>query len=75
MARATSGEALSMKHERACASIEANPDDWRDDEAIAGEVAPPHEEREVMDELQASARAARSLPQLINALYRQELVG
>jgi hypothetical protein len=67
--------ALDQVKERACASIEANPDDWRDDEAIAGEVAPPREEREMLDELQAAVRMAQTLPQLINALYREELPG
>jgi hypothetical protein len=61
--------------ERACAPIDANPDDWRDDEAIAGEAAPPRDEQDMLDELQASARAARSLLQLIHALFGEELAG
>lgn len=53
---------------RAIASIHANPDDWRDDEAIAGEAGPPRDEQEFLDELEAGVRAAASLPQIINAL-------
>jgi hypothetical protein len=67
--------ALDQVKERACASIEANPDDWRDDEAIAGEDGAPREEREMLDELQEAVRTARTLPQLINALYREDLPG
>lgn len=57
---------------RACASIQANPDDWRDDEAIAGEPGPAREELDLLDELKAKAMAARTLHQLINALYNEE---
>ena len=67
--------ALDQVKERACASIEANPDDWRDDEAIAGENGPPREEQDMLDELQEAVRTAQTLPQLINALYREELPG
>jgi hypothetical protein len=66
---------LEQLKERVCASIEANPDDWRDDEAIAGEAGPPREEQELLDELQMAARNAQTLPQLINALYREDLPG
>ena len=57
------------------ASIQANPDDWRDDEAIAGEAGPPRDEQELLDELKASVRAAASLPQIINAIFSEELEG
>lgn len=60
---------------RTVASIQANPDDWRDDEAIAGETGPPKEEPELLDELAARVRAARSVPQIINALYGERLEG
>lgn len=56
-----------------CASITANPDRWRDDEAIAGEDGPPRDEQEMLDELQAGVRKAETLPQLINALYDEDL--
>lgn len=64
---------LEQVKDRVCTSINANPDDWRDDEAIAGEVGPPREEQELLDELQMGVRSAQTLPQLINALYREEL--
>lgn len=60
---------------RAVASILANPDDWRDDEAIAGEAAPPRDEQDLLDELAAAVRAAASVPQIINALYEERLEG
>ena len=66
---------LEQVKDRVVASIQANPDDWRDDEAIAGESAPPREEQELPDELADSVRAAASLPQIINALSSEELVG
>lgn len=66
---------LDQVKDRVAASIQANPDDWRDDEAIAGEVGPPREEQELLDELKASVRAAASLPQIINVLFSEELVG
>jgi len=42
--------------ERAVASVRANPDDGRDDEAIAGEAGPPRDEEELLDELEAAVR-------------------
>jgi hypothetical protein len=54
---------------RVCACIQANPDDWRDDEAIAGEAGPPREEQELLDELKTAVRNAQSVPQIISALY------
>lgn len=63
---------LSEVKERVCASIRANPDDWRDDEAIAGEAGPPRDEEELLEEMQAAVRAAETLPQLISALYDEE---
>jgi len=64
---------LAQVKDRVCASIQANPDDWRDDEAIAGEAGPPRDEQEMLDERQAAVRRAQSLPQVINALYGEEL--
>ena len=64
---------LSELKERVCVSIAANPDSWRDDEAIAGENGPPRDEQEMLDELQAAVRQARTLPQVINVLYGEHL--
>ena len=66
---------LEQVKDRVAASIQANPDDWRDDEAIAGEAGPPREEQELLDELEASVRAAASLPQIINVLSSEHLEG
>jgi hypothetical protein len=66
---------LEQVKDRVAASIQANPDDWRDDEAIAGEAGPPREEQELLDELVASVRAAASLPQIINAISSEQLEG
>jgi hypothetical protein len=66
---------LNQVQDRVAASIQANPDDWRDDEAIAGEAGPPREEQELLDEIEASVRAAGSIPQIINALFSEELEG
>lgn len=66
---------LDQVKDRVAASIQANPDDWRDDEAIPAEAGPPREEQELLDELVASVRAAASLPQIINALFSEELEG
>lgn len=60
---------------RTVASIQTNPDDWRDDEGIAGETGLPRDEQELLDELAAGVRAARSVPQIINALYGERLEG
>lgn len=66
---------LGQVKDRIAASIHANPDDWRDDEAIAGEAGLPRDEQELLGELEAAARAATSLPQIINALYDEQLEG
>jgi len=59
--------------EQVCASVAANPDRWRDDEAIAGEDGPPRDELEMLEELQAGVRKAETVPQIINALYEEHL--
>ncbi len=66
---------LDQVKDRVAASIQANPDDWRDDEAIAGEADPPREEQELLDDLVASVHAAASLPQIINVLFSEQLEG
>lgn len=54
--------------ERVCTSIQANPDDWRDDEAIAGEAGPPLDEQEMLDDLTERARRTTDMCQLIAVL-------
>jgi hypothetical protein len=53
---------------RVCESIQAHPDIYRDDEAIAGEAGPPRDEREMLDELTDKARAASNMRELIGVL-------
>lgn len=64
---------LEQVKARTVASIQANPDDWRDDEAIAGESGPPRDEQDLLDELANAVRAAASVPEIINALYDERL--
>lgn len=56
-------------------AILANPDDWRDDETIAGEAGPPRDEQDLLDELKTAAYSAASVPQIINTLYAEQLEG
>jgi len=51
--------------ESICTAIRAKPDSWRDDEAIAGEDGPPRDEEEMLEELIAKVRAAKSPRELI----------
>jgi len=60
---------------RVGACIQANPDDWRDDEAIAGEAGPPREEQELLDEMKNAVREAASVPQIISVLYEVPMDG
>ncbi len=50
---------------RICKSIDDNPDDWRDDEAIAGESGPPRDEQEMLEELKAHVRSSKSLAEIL----------
>jgi len=58
--------------ERLCKSIDDNPDDWRDDEAIAGEDGPPRDEQEMLEELKAKVRSARTLAELLDKVDASE---
>jgi pimeloyl-ACP methyl ester carboxylesterase len=61
---------LEQIKDRTVEIIRANPDDWRDDEAIAGEAGEPRDEQEMLEELIAAVRAAPSVSGIIDALYR-----
>lgn len=61
--------------ERVCASIEADRDRWRGDEAVVGEDGELRGDQEILDELMAAVRRAETLPQVINALYEEHLPG
>ena len=52
---------LDQLKDRMTASILSNPDDFRDDEAIAGEAGPPQDEQELLDAIVAGIRAADSV--------------
>lgn len=60
---------------RVCASMQAFPDYWRDDEAIAGEDGPPRDEQEMLDEVKARVRAAQTLAQVFKALWDEDPPG
>ena len=66
---------LEQVKTRAAASLYDNPDNWQDDEAIAGEAGPWQDEQECLDKLVAKVNAAQSLPQIINAIYEEEFPG
>ncbi|MDB5423662.1 MAG: hypothetical protein JWQ29_1078 [Phenylobacterium sp.] len=61
--------------ERVCASIEADRDRWRGDDIVLGEDGEVRGDQEILDELQAAVRKAETLPQVINALYDEDLAG
>lgn len=61
---------LDQIKDRTVEIIRANPDDWRDDEAIAGEDGEPRDEQEMLEELIAAVRAAPSVPGIIQVFYR-----
>jgi hypothetical protein len=56
--------------ERVCASMWANLDDWRDDEAIAGENGKPKDETKMMERRVARVRKTKSIKKLADLLDR-----
>jgi len=60
---------LDQLKSRTAASILADRNHWRDDEAIAGEDGPPRDEQEMLDELIAGVHSAQSLDDIIDVLY------
>jgi hypothetical protein len=64
-------QALERVKDRVILAIRSNPDDWRDDEAIAGEAGPPRDEADLLDELEAAVRSASSVSQIIDVLYQE----
>jgi hypothetical protein len=57
---------------RVIAAIEASPELWRDDEAIAGESGPPVDERTQIEALSSSVRHAVDLAAIIDVLERPD---
>jgi hypothetical protein len=64
--------ALSLRDvkERVCASIEADRDRWRGDDAIVDEDGELRNDQEILDELMAAVRRSETLPQVTTALSR-----
>lgn len=54
-----------------CATIEANPEGWRDEEAIAGESGPPREEEELFQEKIELCRRTTNMPELIDTFVNK----
>jgi hypothetical protein len=61
---------LDQLKDRMASSILLNPDDWRDDEAIAGEAGPPQDEQEMLDAIVAGIRAADSVEEIADFVGR-----
>lgn len=59
--------------DRVCSAIDGNPEQWWDDEALAGEDGPPRDEQEMRDELKAEVRRAQSVAEVIKALWPDSL--
>lgn len=53
---------------RVCQSIRRNPDDWADDEALAGEDGPPLKLGDVLDAAEEAVRRATNLAELFAGL-------
>jgi hypothetical protein len=66
---------LEQLKARVAAAVPGDPAVWWDDDVIAGVDGPPREEQELLDEVLARVQAARSIPQIINALWNEELEG
>lgn len=59
--------------DRVCSAIDGNPEQWWDDEALAGEDGPPRDEQEMREELKAEVRRAESVAEIIKALWPSSL--
>jgi hypothetical protein len=63
---------LAALKDRICAVIQDNPDEWRDEDAVAGEDGPPRDEHEMLQELQERVRMAPSVLEIIYGLFPSE---
>ena len=72
----TEAAALSLHKlkDRVCSAIDGNPEQWWDDEALAGEDGPPRDEQEMLDELKTEVRRAQSVAEVIKALWPDSLL-
>ena len=56
-----------------CAAIQNNPDQWRDDEAIAGEGGqPPIKEQDLLEEMKAQIMRSNSVLELIRNFWEED---
>lgn len=65
---------LHSLKDRVCSAIDGNPEQWWDDEALAGEDGPPRDEQEMLDELKTEVRRAQSVAEIIKALWPSPLL-
>jgi hypothetical protein len=59
---------LDQLKARLCQSVEDWQDDWRDDEAIAGESGPPRDEQEMLEEVKNVVQSAASVADIVGNL-------
>ncbi len=59
---------LELVKARVLSAIDAAPDLWWDDEAIAGEDGPPKDEREMIQDLKGRVQRAQNLVELMDGL-------
>jgi hypothetical protein len=64
---------LNTLKDRVCSAIDGNPEQWWDDEALAGEDGPPRDEQEMLDELKTEVRRVQSVAEIIKALWPSSL--
>jgi hypothetical protein len=64
---------FSEVRERVCRAIEKNPDDWMDDEILAGESGPPIKLEDVLEALKAAVRRTTNLQELFDSLNLDQI--
>jgi len=64
---------FSEVRERVCRAIEKNPDDWMDDEVLAGESGPPIKLEDVLEALKAAVRRTANIQELFDSLNLDQI--
>jgi len=59
---------FSEVRERVCRAIDKNPDDWMDDEVLAGANGPPIRLEDVLEALKAAVRRTTNIQELFDSL-------
>jgi hypothetical protein len=59
--------------DRVCTAIDQNPDDWMDDEVLAGESGPPIMLEDVLEALKAAVRRTTSIEELFDSLDLEQI--